>query len=175
MKMSYTALMTAATVATVLVSATPAFAQVAAGAPTSSVATATTTMSAARQARIAARQQQMGMNQSKMLTNNINRVVNNLTVRDTNLQKRVANQTAKGLPVSTEAQAAITDLETQITTLKGLLPVPTDLAAIKTVRQQFQAAWKAGVKDANTANRTLLKNAWTNRKMGAKMMTKTSK
>lgn len=159
MKLRHSAILTVSTVTMLLVaSSTIALAET--GSQLESNSTATTNRAAMK----AQRQQTNLTRLSLNLTNNINSAIHNLTIRDTNLKKRVANQQAKGWPVSTEAQTAIAELETQINVLRGMVPVQaTTLDSLKTTRQQFWAARKAGVEAANKANRSLLSNRKTSK------------
>ena len=157
MKFSYSAIVTAATAATLLTFATPAFAQNAAapmqlGAPTS---TGMTTRMARMERVKAAR----GMAYQKMLVNTANAWIKNWKNRDANLMARIAKQTAKGID-TTAAQAAVTDLETQISTAQGLvtqMQATTDRTQLMALRKQLQSIRKVAAQDMNAANRALAK------------------
>ncbi len=153
MKLSST-LVAATTVATLLIgSSTLAFAQVRT-APGRMMHAVNPNAAANRAARLQANATRTAL----QITHNITSSINMLTVRDTNLNKRMAQQQAKGWPVSTDAQAAISDLEAQIAILKGMIPVAADSTQFKAIRAQHMAVRKAGVADANKANRALLMN-----------------
>ena len=94
-------------------------------------------------------------NAATQLQNNIQTAITNLTKSDTELKTKIA-QVPTGTDVSA-AQTAITNLESQITIIKGLV-VPTAPASstdLVTVRQSFQTARDAAHKDVTTANQAL--------------------
>lgn len=160
MKFSYSAIVTAATAATLLTFATPAFAQSAAvpmqlGAPTTTGTTAMTP----RMARMAKVNANRGMAYQKMLVNTANAWIKNWMNRDKNLMARIAKQTAKGID-TTAAQATVTDLETQISTAQGLvtqMQATTDRTQLMALRKQLQSIRKVAAQDINAANRALAK------------------